>query len=60
MKSNELKRLLESNGWCVKSQNGSHAKYVHKDHGGFIVLPLRGAKEIGIGLEKKIKKQAGL
>ena len=60
MKSNELRRLLESNGWCVKSQSGSHAKFIHQEKEGFIILPLRGAKEIGIGLEKKIKKQAGL
>ena len=60
MKSAELRRLLEKNGWHKKSQTGSHAKYVHDDFDQIIILPLHGSKEVAKGTEKKIKKQAGL
>jgi mRNA interferase HicA len=60
MKSNELKRLVEKNGWKLKRQSGSHAVYTHDTILGDIVLPLHGSKEVSTGVEKKIKKQAGL
>lgn len=61
MKSNELRRLIEQKGWWVKRQNGSsHAIYVHDEIDGIIVFPIHGSKEIPTGVEKKIRKQAGL
>lgn len=60
MKSNELKRLLEKDGWKIKRQSGSHAVYIHVNKKGILVVPLHGAKEVGKGLATKILKQAGL
>ena len=60
MKSSELLRLLKKAGWYPESQKGSHIKLIHPDRTDFIIFPNHGSKEIGTGLEKKIRKQAGL
>jgi mRNA interferase HicA len=60
MKSSELVRLLEENGWYFVRQRGSHMIMRHPNKKGQIVCPKHGSHEIGKGLEKKIKKDAGL
>jgi predicted RNA binding protein YcfA (HicA-like mRNA interferase family) len=60
MKASELLRLLLQAGWYSETQKGSHMKLVHPDRTDFIVFPNHGSKEIGRGLEKKIRKLAGL
>jgi predicted RNA binding protein YcfA (HicA-like mRNA interferase family) len=60
MKSSELLRELRRAGWVPTTQKGSHIKLIHPDREDFIIFPLHGSAEIGKGLEKKIKKQAGL
>jgi predicted RNA binding protein YcfA (HicA-like mRNA interferase family) len=58
MKSNELHRLILKNGWQSIRQSGSHVIY-EKD-GRHYPVPDHGSKEIGKGLELKIKKEMGL
>jgi len=60
MKSSELLRLLRKAGWYPDGQKGSHIKLIHPDRPDYIIFPNHGSKEMGRGLEKKIKKQAGL
>lgn len=60
MKSSELLRLLNRAGWKAESQKGSHIKLVHSTRSGFIIFPNHGSNEIGKGLEKKIRKLAGI
>ncbi|MEM8900902.1 MAG: type II toxin-antitoxin system HicA family toxin [Bacteroidota bacterium] len=60
MKCSELLRLLKRDGWFVVSQKGSHMKMKHPSKEGIIIFPNHGSQEVGKGLEKKIKKQAGL
>ena len=60
MKSNELIRLLKKDGWFVVRQSGSHMMMQHPVKRGQIVVPNHGSQEVGKGLEKKIKKDAGL
>jgi predicted RNA binding protein YcfA (HicA-like mRNA interferase family) len=62
MKSSELLRLLKQAGWQIKrSGKGSHNVLIHPDKPGeTIIFPAHGSKEVGKGLEKKIKKDAGL
>jgi mRNA interferase HicA len=52
--------LLRKAGWYPERQSGSHIKLVHPNRTDFIIFPSHGAKEIGTGLEKKIRKQAGI
>ena len=60
MKASELLRLLLNAGWYAERQKGSHIKLVHPERKNFIVFPNHGSKELGKGLEMKIKKQAGI
>lgn len=58
MKSNELHRLIQRNGWIAIRQAGSHVIY-EKD-GRTYPVPDHGSKEVGKGLELRIRKAMGL
>lgn len=60
VKSSELIRTLKKNAWFVIRQSGSHMILIHEIKKGQIVCPSHGSSEVGKGLEKKIKKDAGL
>jgi predicted RNA binding protein YcfA (HicA-like mRNA interferase family) len=60
MKCSELYRLLIKDGWYPVSQSGSHVKLKHEEKPGIIIFPNHGSQEVGKGLEKKIRKEAGL
>ena len=60
MKSNELIRLLQKDGWFIIRQSGSYMIMQHATKKGQIVCPNHGSHEVGKGLEKKIKKDAGI
>jgi predicted RNA binding protein YcfA (HicA-like mRNA interferase family) len=59
MKCSELYRLLLKDGWFPISQSGSHVKLRHEFKTGIIIFPNHGSQELGKGLEKKIRKDAG-
>jgi len=60
MKCSELLRLLLKDGWVVMSTRGSHLKMKHPQKAGVIIFPDHGSREMGKGMEKKIRKDAGL
>lgn len=60
MKCSELYRILKKDGWFAVSQKGSHIKLRHPTKQGIIIFPNHGSQEMGKGMEKKIKKEAGL
>ena len=60
VKSNELIRLLQKDGWFVIRQSGSHMIMQHPTKKGQIICPNHGSHEVGKGLERKIKKDAGI
>ena len=60
MKCSELLRLLIKDGWFVVSKKGSHIKMKHPVKPGMLIFPDHGAKEIGRGMERKIRKDAEL
>jgi len=60
MKCSELYRILMKDGWYSVSQKGSPVKLKHDKKPGIIIFPNHGSQEIGKGLERKIKKDAGL
>lgn len=58
MNSKQFKRWLADQGATFGTQRGSHLKvYLN---GRQTVLPMHGSKEIGKGLEAKIKKDLGI
>ena len=58
MKSTELHQLVRRNGWELVRAEGSH--YIYEKEGVRYPVPFHGSKEVGKGLEKKIKKDMGL
>ena len=58
MKYDEVHRLVKENGWCVLRQNGSHIIYTKE--GRAYPVPYHQGKELGKGLEKKMKKEMKL
>ncbi len=58
MKSNELHRLILSQGWRIKRQTGSHVLYEKADR--IYPVPAHGSKEVPKGIELKIKREMGL
>ncbi len=57
--SREMIKKLKKNGFEVVSQNGSHVKLVNSEKNITIIVPYH-SKDLKIGLEKAILKQAGL
>ena len=58
MKSSEFHRLVKKNGWnCIKAE-GSH--YIYEKNGKMYPVPFHGAKELGKGLEIKMRKEMGI
>jgi len=60
MNAVQVIRLLEKNGWVLKTQKGSHKQFVHPEKSGKITVASHGKKEIPPGTLKSILKQAGL
>ena len=60
MKASEFLRLLKKDGWVTVRQTGSHMITEHPVKPGQVVFPNHGSKELGKGLELKLRKQAGI
>ena len=58
MKTTEFHRLVRENGWTILRQTGSHV--IYKKGSVIYPVPYHVAKEIGTGLEKKMRKEMGL
>lgn len=59
MKSNEFIREIKKKGWLFDRQGkGSHEIYIK--NGKQVSVPNHGAKELGKGLEMKLRKEMGL
>jgi predicted RNA binding protein YcfA (HicA-like mRNA interferase family) len=59
MKSADLIRLLETDGWTLDRVRGSHHVFRHPAKPGIVVVP-HPRKDLGTGLIAAIRKQAGL
>ena len=59
MSSSDLIRLIEKDGWVIKSVNGSHHHFKHPTKKGKVTIPPP-RKDLPIGTVNAILKQAGL
>lgn len=59
MSSKEMLRLLQTNGFGIISQNGSHVKLKHMKTGKTVIVPCHSG-DLKKGLEQAILRQAGL
>jgi predicted RNA binding protein YcfA (HicA-like mRNA interferase family) len=59
MQSRELIKELLADGWRLQRTRGSHHQYAHPTKPGTVTVP-HPKKDLGTGLVKAIRKQAGL
>ena len=59
MSSSDLIRLVEKDGWVIKSVNGSHHHFKHPTKKGKVTIP-HPRKDLPIGTVNAILKQAGM
>lgn len=59
MNSKEIIKQLEQAGWVLQRVKGSHHVFTHPERSGHITVP-HPKKDLGIGLVKKLLKDAGL
>ncbi len=61
MKTKEIIKLIETDGWYEARQRGSHKQFRHPVKRGLVTIPFHGGnKEVPKVLENSILKQAGL
>ncbi|MCF8367409.1 MAG: type II toxin-antitoxin system HicA family toxin [Bacteroidales bacterium] len=61
MKVKEIIKLIESDGWYIVRQKGSHQQYKHPVKKGLVTVPAhKMSEDLPKGLENSILKQAGL
>ena len=58
MKCSEFHKLILKNGWLVLRQTGSHIIYVKGNK--TYPVPYHGTKELGKGIERKMRKDMNL
>ena len=59
MNSADLIKELEQAGWTLRGVKGSHHVYTHPARGGHLSVP-HPKKDLGAGLARQLRKQAGL
>ena len=60
MKTSEIIKIIEDDGWQKARQKGSHIQFIHPIKKGIVTIPYHGNKDIPIWLAVSILKQAGL
>lgn len=58
MKSSEFHKLIKTNGWVYVRSKGSH--YIYEKDGRTYPAAFHGSKEVGKGIEKKMRKDMQL
>lgn len=58
MNGKEIVKALQQQGWQVARIRGSH--HMMQKDGRTVPVPVHGARDIGIGLLRKIEKQTGV
>jgi predicted RNA binding protein YcfA (HicA-like mRNA interferase family) len=60
VKVRELIRLIEDDGWVLSRTRGSHRQYKHPAKPGLVTIPGKTGKDLPVGLQRSILRQAGL
>lgn len=59
MRSDDLIKMVEADGWVHRNTKGSHYNFTHPTKKGVVTVP-HPKKDLPIGTVKNILKQAGL
>lgn len=60
MKVGDAIKLIEDDGWQLVRTRGSHRQYKHPRKPGLVTIPGKLSKDLPVGLQRSILKQAGL
>lgn len=60
MNSKQMLKLLQSDGWIIKNQRGSHINLIHPSKPGKVQIPNHSAKDLKPKTLYSILKQADL
>jgi predicted RNA binding protein YcfA (HicA-like mRNA interferase family) len=60
MRVRDAIKLVEEDGWQLVRTRGSHRQYKHSTKPGLVTIPGKLSKDLPIGLQRSILKQAGL
>ncbi|NJN35864.1 MAG: type II toxin-antitoxin system HicA family toxin [Nitrospiraceae bacterium] len=60
MKVSEVLRMLQSDGWHMVAQRGSHRQFKHPSKVGRVTVPGKPSDDLAPGTYNSILKQAGL
>jgi predicted RNA binding protein YcfA (HicA-like mRNA interferase family) len=60
VKVRDVIRLIEDDGWILSRTRGSHRQYKHPTKPGLVTIPGKPAKDLPVGLQRSILRQAGL
>jgi predicted RNA binding protein YcfA (HicA-like mRNA interferase family) len=56
----EVIRLIEEDGWVLGRTRGSHRQYKDPTKPGLVTIPGKPGKDLPVGLQRSILRQAGL
>lgn len=60
VKVSEVLRMLQSDGWYLAAQRGSHRQFKHQSKVGRVTVPGKPSADLAPGTYNSILKQAGL
>jgi predicted RNA binding protein YcfA (HicA-like mRNA interferase family) len=60
VKVREAIRLIEEDGWVLSRTRGRHRQYKHPIKPGLVTIPGKLGKDLPVGLQRSILRQAGL
>jgi predicted RNA binding protein YcfA (HicA-like mRNA interferase family) len=60
VKVRDLVRLMESNGWRLKTTRGSHRQFRHPQKGMVVTVPGQPGKDVPVGTLKAILRSTEL
>jgi predicted RNA binding protein YcfA (HicA-like mRNA interferase family) len=60
VKVRDVIRLMEHDGWVLSRTRGSHRQYKHPTKPGLVTIPGKPGRDLPVGLQRSILRQAGL
>ena len=60
MKVREAVKLIEKDGWVLSRTRGSHRQFKHPTKPGLVTIPGKPGRDLPVGLQRSILRQAGL
>jgi predicted RNA binding protein YcfA (HicA-like mRNA interferase family) len=60
LKVREMIRLIEEDGWVLVHATGGHRQYKHPTKRGRVTVPGQLGRDLPLGTERSILRQAGL